>query len=1459
MAKNTKQIASVQQRFGKLNELPKQLETAKFGWAYDANRLFIGNPEHPTLEERYNSNTFPYGNVEILTEFSDLTGYIKYSPWMNGRKVHYPFSVIGTVENPVVSKDSSIIVNGIEIKFDGNVYITDYDYLVLRYIWTSGRDLDTDTRFTNLTNFSEINDKGVGFGYTYEGKKYGGQYILPTGSSVADSFLSSLGDNTGHASPENPQEENILFSRNNLITAENYDNLPENINIELSGTWFSQVGNNVKIEIYAYKGGTMTSQGYRYYNVGGEQLYFIDEDGNTVDHLYIDVDNLSDTLHVYNTLGYVNINKETGYTTISTSQDGGEQSLETPLETILRIINGSDVNIVAKNNMNRIQLITTDDELVLQSGVNIDGINTLEALGFTEQAVTLVAPTKRSLQEILDDRYCIKSFDVKGDGITDDGKQINKVLEILYNYNRSDTKELFFPADTYLVNGVSLNLFSNTHLKGEGIDRTIIKTKENNKPLLITTDDLSRDADNTFYCKDADGNWTTYPHNILIEDMTFDISKGQATSLLKLGHSNNITFRNCKFILNSSSSFVSTLSNCILNNIVFDNVIFEGNNSSVIGININGELDNLLITECLFKDVSNNVISLNGNSNLIKNGIIANNRFTNCSSLSHTLITANNNTKYISVVKSLVDDNVINEVDGFKVLSSQSDLNYCDTPIKSTDTNKYLRFHFYQSIYDYVQALYNRYGKLAFEIISPNTDEEATNYLKLIQGTSSNNNTLSLNATNQVGNVEINMGHYADLELGKDNIEIKDWKTGYNYKALEVVYYNNAMYRCIITHTSENNFDNSKWIQITSTDINTWSEGFNYSLNDFVSYQNKIYYCKEAHRATYEFDEEKWSFVANDNPKIVLHKALDINNNLIKNDSGTDIIFQVKSGGALKIDDSLADKPYEDTIGNKENAIPNVKFVENVAKSKYKEKLTSETINEQIGLSESSEFEIVTFDREKYGNDVSLKEVSINVRQLFIPIGEQINAFEPNKCSYLDWTNKFNLTTPYEYDVDEVVAVDDTNYNRKYYKCLTAHLACISEATLYENFIQELNDGYWQEIQPTPYYIMYTSYDYSSIQWYKGDVVRIIEQNSNEQVIKFYICTTDHTSSILDDEQMSFNNDFYEGYWKEIIIDASQKTNAMNVSNYNFAFDNEDDTVVLTNYIGGDANVTLPELMEVIKTVPDLKYIAITSEDNNKEAEPKKWLFNINDVDIVKRNTNGYNYGYWQSNYNYNIGDIVNFNYSNFVCKESHTSGSSQIDLHNASLWKKMNESGFDYVFHFERSLLEKDADNNFVEEPYQFSHNFVNHTLKIALYDELGNDLTLLNNDNEKLFEVNNWEEYHTYYVGEYFKYNNKTYIVKVSYTSTPNDWNSSLPDYRDVSNFINEIVSMDWNIETQYYEHQYIRFNSNTYQALQDFISTRTIEEDIEKGYLKMIPNHYIQISTSGELLVTVKYERE
>ena len=121
MAKNTKQIALLQTRYGKLNELPKELSLGEFGFAYDTNQLFIGNSEHPTLKERLNSGISPYGNVEVLTEFSDLPYIIKYSPDMNGVKISYPITLLGNVENPTVKSGSSIIMIIWLLSIDGQM------------------------------------------------------------------------------------------------------------------------------------------------------------------------------------------------------------------------------------------------------------------------------------------------------------------------------------------------------------------------------------------------------------------------------------------------------------------------------------------------------------------------------------------------------------------------------------------------------------------------------------------------------------------------------------------------------------------------------------------------------------------------------------------------------------------------------------------------------------------------------------------------------------------------------------------------------------------------------------------------------------------------------------------------------------------------------------------------------------------------------------------------------------------------------------------------------------------------------------------------------------------------------------------------------------------------------------------------------------------------------------------
>lgn len=92
MSRNTKEVALIQHRSGNLAEMPKALHQAEIGLAKDANRLFIGNSVNTILANR---TEFPYQNLEILTEYSDLRDHFRYAYENN----------ITKVENAQVSRD----------------------------------------------------------------------------------------------------------------------------------------------------------------------------------------------------------------------------------------------------------------------------------------------------------------------------------------------------------------------------------------------------------------------------------------------------------------------------------------------------------------------------------------------------------------------------------------------------------------------------------------------------------------------------------------------------------------------------------------------------------------------------------------------------------------------------------------------------------------------------------------------------------------------------------------------------------------------------------------------------------------------------------------------------------------------------------------------------------------------------------------------------------------------------------------------------------------------------------------------------------------------------------------------------------------------------------------------------------------------------------------------------------
>ena len=131
MTRNTKEVALIQIRSGKLSEMPKALHQSEFGLAKDSNRLFIGNASNTLLKNR---TIFPYQNLELLTEFSELKDYFKYSYENNITKAgnvsdrlqlkeFLPIVITCDAENPHTDSEhnGTLIINNVEIGIPPNL------------------------------------------------------------------------------------------------------------------------------------------------------------------------------------------------------------------------------------------------------------------------------------------------------------------------------------------------------------------------------------------------------------------------------------------------------------------------------------------------------------------------------------------------------------------------------------------------------------------------------------------------------------------------------------------------------------------------------------------------------------------------------------------------------------------------------------------------------------------------------------------------------------------------------------------------------------------------------------------------------------------------------------------------------------------------------------------------------------------------------------------------------------------------------------------------------------------------------------------------------------------------------------------------------------------------------------------------------------------------------------------
>jgi hypothetical protein len=126
----------------------------------------------------------------------------------------------------------------------------------------------------------------------------------------------------------------------------------------------------------------------------------------------------------------------------------------------------------------------------------------------------------------------------------------------------------------------------------------------------------------------------------------------------------------------------------------------------------------------------------------------------------------------------------------------------------------------------------------------------------------------------------------------------------------------------------------------------------------------------------------------NSGGKIVLNKTLDLNGNTITNNISTDdgnkrITFTPSADSYLEIDPSannVSGKKYEEIILGNPNAIPNVQYVENAATSSLLFKIDSSCLN---NLNSVGYYDLITFDSRIFGDNVYIKNISINVRKPF--------------------------------------------------------------------------------------------------------------------------------------------------------------------------------------------------------------------------------------------------------------------------------------------------------------------------------------------------------------------------------------------------------------------------------------------------------------------------------------------
>lgn len=137
----------------------------------------------------------------------------------------------------------------------GETILQDFEFAVIRYIWTEqgGRDLDTRTRITNPSRNVDVG---------WNRSQSDGQYLIWGGDNTSSGI------------------ECVLLNIKQMSTDFNDQNT---LRVDCKCFWYSAVASgNLKIQFATYKNGSMQQNGYDFINVGGQLVQDITLDCNSM-------------------------------------------------------------------------------------------------------------------------------------------------------------------------------------------------------------------------------------------------------------------------------------------------------------------------------------------------------------------------------------------------------------------------------------------------------------------------------------------------------------------------------------------------------------------------------------------------------------------------------------------------------------------------------------------------------------------------------------------------------------------------------------------------------------------------------------------------------------------------------------------------------------------------------------------------------------------------------------------------------------------------------------------------------------------------------------------------------------------------------------------------------------------------------------------------------------------------